>query len=372
MKIDAVDIYHVALPLKRPLPVRGAKLERLESVLVRLRSGDAFGWGEAAPGTAPVFGHEFAAGAFAAIRDWFGPRVAGTAVDSGQHLEQRLASFRGNSFAKGALDIAWWDLRARQQGQPLWKALGGTREAVEIGPVFDEMESVEGFFGLIREAMEAGYARVKLMFRPGWDVRMVDAVRKEFPVYPFHVDVEGELTLGHMDMLCRLDDFDLAMVEQPLSPDDLVGHAMVQEAVRTPICLDESVTCLSQAEMALELKSCRYINLKPDRVGGLTAAVAIHDAAAAQSIPCWVGAMPQTGLGTRAGLALASKPNCTYPADWLPLDEYVDADLFEPLVPTRDDNGTMRVTLGIEAGLGVTPDETRLEQVTVARATLPA
>ncbi|MDZ7615814.1 MAG: o-succinylbenzoate synthase [Patescibacteria group bacterium] len=372
MKIDAIDVYHVAFPLKRPLPVRGAKLDRLESVLVRFRSGDAFGWGEAAPGTAPFFGGEFAAGAFAAIRDWFAPRIVGTVVDSGQHLEQRLATFRGNSFAKGALDIAWWDLRARQQGQPLWKTLGGTREAIEVGPVIDQMESVEGFFDVIRQAMDAGFARVKLMFRPGWDVHMADAVRKEFPVYPFHVDVEGELTLGHMDMLCRLDDFDLAMVEQPLSPDDLVGHAMVQEAVRTPICLDESITCVSQAEMALELKSCRYINLKPDRVGGLTAAVAIHDAAAAESIPCWVGAMPQTGLGTRVGLALASKKNCTYPADWLPLDDYADADLFEPLVPTRGEDGTMRVALGAEAGLGFAPDEAKLQHVTIARATFPA
>ncbi|MFW5692700.1 MAG: o-succinylbenzoate synthase [Thermoguttaceae bacterium] len=373
MKIDAIDIYHVAFPLKKPLKLREGSTERLETVLVRLRSGELAGWGEASPGAAPLFGGEFAAGAFAAIGDWFAPRLAGTAVDSGEDLQKRLEAFRGNSFAKGALDVAWWDLRARQQGQPLWKALGGTREAVEVGPVFDEMESVDEFFDLIRQAVDAGFARVKLMFRPGWDVRMVDAVRKEFPVLPIHVDVEAGLHLGHMDMLCRLDDFDLAMVEQPFSADDLVGHAMLQEAVRTPVCLDESITCVAHAEMALELKSCRYINLKPDRVGGLTSALAIGDAAAAQSVGCWVGAMPQTGLGTRAGLALASKPNCTYPADWLPLDDYLDADLFEPLVPARDENeGVLRVPLWAEPGLGVVPDEQRLEQFTIARATLPA
>ncbi len=373
MKIDAIDIYHVAFPLKKPFKLRERSADRLETVLVRLRSGDSAGWGEASPGAAPLFGGEFAAGAFAAIRDWFAPRLAGTAVDSGEDVQKRLEAFRGNSFAKGALDVAWWDLRARQQGQPLWKSLGGTREAVEVGPVFDEMESVDEFFDLIRQAVDAGFARVKLMFRPGWDVRMIDAVRKEFPVLPLHVDVEAGLHLGHMDMLCRLDDFDLAMVEQPLPADDLVGHAMVQEAVRTPICLDESITSVAQAEMALELKSCGYINLKPDRVGGLTPAVAIGDAAAAQSVGCWVGAMPQTGLGTRAGLALASKPHCTYPADWLPLDDYLDADLVERLVPARDENdGVLRVPLWAEPGLGVVPDEERLAQFTIARATLPA
>ena len=373
MKIDAIDVFHVALPLTKPLKLREGTTDRVETVLVRLRSGDAFGWGEASPGAAPIFNGEFAAGAFAAVRDWFAPRLAGTTVDSGDHLQKRLEPFRGNSFAKGALDAAWWDLRARKQEQPLWKLLGGKREAIEVGPIFDEMESIEEFFDLIRQATEAGYARVKLMFRPGWDVRMVDAVRKEFPVFPFHVDVEAGLHLGHMDMLCRLDDFDLAMIEQPLSSDDLVGHAMVQEAVRTPGCLDESITCVQHAEMALELKSCRYINLKPDRVGGLTPAVAICDAAGAQSVACWVGAMPQTGLGTRAGLALASKPNCSYPADWLPLDDYIDADLVEPLLPARDEkDGVLRVPLWSEPGLGVVPDEARLEQFTVARATIPA
>ncbi len=373
MKIDSIDVYHVALPLKKPLRLREGTMDRLETVLVRLRGGDAVGWGEASPGTSPVFGGEFAAGAFAAIRDWFAPRLTASVVDSGEHVQKRLEPFRGNAFAKGALDIAWWDLRARQQGQPLWKTLGGTRQTVEVGPVFDQMESIEGFFDLIRQATEAGYARVKLMFRPGWDVQMVDAVRKEFPVFPFHVDVEGGLNLGHLDMLCRLDDFDLAMIEQPLPPDDLVGHAMVQETVRTPIGLDEGITCVAHAEMALELKSCRYINLKPDRVGGLTPALAICDAAGAQSVACWVGAMPQTGLGTRAGLALASKPNCSYPADWLPLDEHLDADLVERLVPARDEkDGVMRIALWTEPGLGVVPDEARLEQFTIARATIPA
>jgi len=354
MKIDSIDVYHLALPPRAPLKLHGVTCERLETVLVRLQSGEAVGWGEASPGTGPFFTGEFAAGVFAVIRHWFAPRLAGTAVDSGEHLQQRLAPFRESRFAKAALDIAWWDLRARLQGQPLWKMLGGTQEAIEIGPVFDEMESIEAFFDRIRQALDEGYARVKLMFRPGWDVRMVDAVRREFPVFPFHIDVEGGLTLGHMDMLCRLDDFDLAMIEQPLSPDDLVGHAMVQEAVRTPICLDEGITCLHQAEMALELKSCRYINLKPDRVGGLTPALAIHDAAAAQSVPCWVA-------------------NCTYPADWLPPQEYLDAQLTVPLEPTRSEkDSVLRVALWEESGLGVTPDESKLEQFTIARATLPA
>lgn len=169
-------------------------------------------------------------------------------------------------------------------------------------------------------------------------------------------------------MLYRLDDFNLAMIEQPLPPDDLVGHAMVQDSVQTPICLDEGVTTVAQAEMALELKSCRYMNLKPGRVGGLTPAVAIHDACDENGVSCFAGAMPQSAIGARISLALAAKANCTYPADFFPSDQILEQDLAEPLLPARHQaDGKMRITLWLEPGVGVEPDPRLLEEFCIAR-----
>lgn len=371
MQIDSIEVFHLALPLSRAGSLAGRRQEALQTVLVRLRSGETYGWGEASPGNAPLAGPEWAAGVFACLTDWLGPAVVGSTIDSGRQLSERLQPFRGNRFAKSALDAAWWDLHARLQGRPLPEVLGGQREAVEVGPTFDRMDSIEDFLAGIGEAFQAGFARVRLMFRPGWEVPMVDAVRKEFPVETFHIDCEGGLRLEQMEMLCRLDDFGLAMVEQPLPPDDLVGAAMVQETVRTPVCLHEGITTLSQAEMALELKSCQYVNVEPGGVGGLTTAVAIHDACRTANVPCFVGAMPQTAVGTRIGLALAAKPNFTYPADF-PFPHLLQQDLAEPLRPRPEGkDGAMRVPLWSEPGIGVEPDPELLERFCLARVEPP-
>jgi O-succinylbenzoate synthase len=371
MHIDRIDLFHVGLPLKQPAQMGVRRPEVLETVVVRMAGGGAVGWGEAGPGNAPLASGEWAAGVLAVLRDWLAPAVAGALLDSAEDLQQRLAEFRGNPFAKAALDTAWWDLRARLAGKPLHELLGGHRAAVEVGPTFDRMPSGDEFLARIGQALEAGFARVKLMFRPGWDVEMLRAVRREFPGQTFHIDCQGGLGLQHMEMLCRLDDFCLAMIEQPLPADDLVGHAMVQETIRTPIGLDEGVTTLAQAEMALDLKSSQWVSLTPGKVGGMTPAVAIHDACQAGGVSCWVGAMPQSALGTRFELALAAKANCRYPADFFPSDEVLARDLAEPLRPVRDPtDGVLRVPLWTLPGIGVEPDPALLEQYSLQRATL--
>jgi O-succinylbenzoate synthase len=235
--------------------------------------------------------------------------------------------------------------------------LGGSPEAVEVGVTFDRMESIDEFLAAIGRALEAGFPRVKLKLRPGWALEMLRVVRQEFPTQTFHVDCEGSLGLEHMEMLCRLDDFGLAMIEQPLAADDLVGNAMLQEAVRTPICLDEGITTPAQAEMALDLKSCRLVNLKADRVGGLTAAVAIHESCRASDVGCWAGGVPQSAVGQRIALALAATARGVYPADYFPADEVLAVNLAEPSRARRDPtDGRMCVPLWSTPGLGIEPD----------------
>ncbi|MCC6124727.1 MAG: o-succinylbenzoate synthase [Pirellulales bacterium] len=370
MQIDAVELYRLALPLKKPLPAPHAGDDRLETVLVRLQSGELSGWGESTPGKSPRDSAEWSAGAFAVLKDWLAPAVVGRRIGSGGDLQNLLDVFRGNRSAKAALDMAWWDLHARQKEKPLHETLGGKNAAVEVGPTFDRMDSLDDFFAAIGSAFEAGFARVKLMFRPGWDIRMLEAVRKEFPRQTFHVDLEEALTIHHSEILYRLDDFFLAMVEQPLPADDLVGHAMLQEALRTPICLGRGIRTASHAAMALELHSCQFVNLSISRVGGLTTALAIHDLCHESCTPCYVGAGPQTAIAARHGYALAAKENCSYPAEYFPTAEILAADVADPLLPSRGEDGKRRIHQDASPGIGVEPNREVLEKYCVERMAL--
>jgi o-succinylbenzoate synthase len=391
MHIDSLSLFHVALPRKSPKIIAGRPWETFETVLVKLTSDGAVGWGEAAPGTAPTQNGEWAAGAFAVLRDWLGPVVVKSEIDSGKTLAERLTPFRGNHHAKAALDIAWWDLAARIQNQPLHEMLGAAlpappaslpkserSNAVEVGPCVDQMESPEAFVNAIGSAFAAGYKRVKLKIRPGWALEMLRGVRQDFPGGTFHVDCEGALNLGFMEMLYRFDDFSLEMVEQPLAAEDLVAHAMLQESLRTPICLDESIVSPFAAEMALDLKSCRYVNLKAGRVGGLTAAMSILDACRAAEVACWGGALAQSAIGARADLALAAclpvlnyEGAGNYPADFFPSQDELAEDLAEPLHPVRDPgDGAVKIELAGEPGLGALPDAALLETFALQKAEL--
>ncbi len=370
MQIDAIEVFHVELPLKMPQQFPTGTFDTLQTVLVRLESDGVSGWGEAGPGNAPICGPEWAGGAFLTLRDWLAPAVVGQSVNSGDDLLRLLARFHGNRFAKAALDFAWWDLAARQQEQPLAKLLDGTAEAVEVGPTYDQMETIDDLLEAVTNAANAGFQRIGLKFRPGWDVQMVSFVRQELPVLPVHIDCEGALRLDHMEMLCRLDDFSLTMIEQPLAPDDLVGHAMVQEAVRTPLCLDEAVNTPEQADMALELKSCKWVKIDPGRVGGLTPALAIYKKCEEASVPCWVGMPLLTSLGERAHLALATKPNFTYPADHVPAAQMLVYDLAERVLPVLDNEGRRRVPMWSQPGIGADPDAGVLKEYTLASVKL--
>ncbi len=369
MQIDAIDVFHVALPLREPQSTALGQFDSLRTVLVRLTSGTTTGWGEASPGNAPLAGAEWTAGAFDCIKSFLAPAIAGRSIDTGAALSEALEMVRGNQFAKSALDTAWWDLKARIEGKPLHELLGAKRDAIELGVSFDQMDAIEPFLEAIGRAFEAGFARVELKLRPGWDINMLNVVRHEFPTQAIHVDVEGALRLDHMEMLCRMDDFCLAMIEQPLPADDLVGHAMIQETIRTPVCLDEAVTTIEQAEMALELKSGQFVNLKTGKVGGLTPALAIHDACHRACTPCFVGAVPQSAVGTRIGLALAAKENCDYPADWFEADKILQEDVAQLPPPEKDDSdGKLRVSLWAEPGIGLEPDMDAIQRLSLDTA----
>jgi o-succinylbenzoate synthase len=371
MRIDAVDIFHVAMPLISPWRTAYGEDAVAESVLVRMRSGDLAAWGESSPLAAPCYSAEWAGGVFACVRDWLAPAIVGRWVESGADLQQQLAHFKGNYFAKAALDNAWWVLAALKRGLPLHRLLGATRDQAEVGADFGVLDSIDDLIAGVGQAIDDGYQRVKLKFRPGWDISMLRAVRQVFPAATLHIDCNAGYRMRHFDMFCRLDDFNLAMIEQPLAHDDLIDHARLQAGIRTPICLDESIASLEQVEQAIDLGSCRWVNIKPGRVGGLTNAVAIHDRCREANIGCWVGGMLESAIGSRICAALAMLDHFTYPADIFASARFYHEDLATPpLEIARGDDGRPRVALTDLPGIGAEPDPRLLDRFCRQRASV--
>ncbi|MDD5705008.1 MAG: o-succinylbenzoate synthase [Kiritimatiellae bacterium] len=368
MRIDSIEIRRVSMPLVYPFRTAFGNDAVIESILVCLRSGKVCGWGEATPWQTPGYSPEFAAGAFLALREFLAPRLIGQDVRTGADLQRLLAHVKGNNFAKAALDLAWWDLAARLQAKPLWRLLGGVSPTVDVGADFGIMESVEDLLRTIEGAVHAGFKRIKLKYRPGWDLAMVAAVRQRFPTQVFHVDCNSAYTLADVEMFKQLDRFGLAMIEQPLMHDDLLDHAALQAQLKTPICLDESISSADKARQAIAIKACGWINIKPGRVGGLTNAVAIHNLCQQAGIPCWVGGMLESAVGASHCLALATLPNFKYPADVFPSERFFAPDLSEPPMALC---APSRMRAPATPGCGAEPNADRLEKQTLDLAVWP-
>lgn len=371
MRIDAIDLYHVRMPLIAPWRTAYGEDHHVESVLVAMHGGGQTAWGESCPLAAPCYSSEWAGGVFATLRAWLAPAIVGAQIGSGEELQERLAHFKGNRFAKAALDVTWWVLDAQLAGQPLHRRLGASRSAIDVGADFGVADSIGELLEAVARAVEAGFRRIKLKFRPGWDLPMLRAVRDRFATQTIHIDCNAGYRYDDAEMFCRLDDFALAMIEQPLAVDDLVDHARLQQIIRTPICLDESISSPELALQALDLGSCRYVNIKPGRVGGLTPALAIHDACHAAGVPCWVGGMLESAVGARICLALAMLDNFTYPADIFPSQRFFARDLgWPPLELSTAVDGTPQVVAPEVPGIGAEPDPDLLAAWTIAHARL--
>lgn len=368
-KIDAIEIYRLNMPLVYPFRTAYGSDDAVASVLVKLVSGDGYGWGESQPFRFPTYCPEYSAGVFLTLREVFGPALLGREIDTSENVHALLACFKGNPFAKAALDMAWWDRHARSTGRPLWQVIGGRGGAIDVGADFGAMETIDALLAKIDEAVKAGFKRVKLKYAPGWDLHMVEAVRRTFPETVFHIDCNSGYTLKDVDMFRRLDRFHLAMIEQPLAHDDLVDHATLQKRIETPICLDESITSPHRARKAIEIGACKWINIKPCRVGGLTPALRIHDLCLQAGVPCWVGGMLESALGAHHCMAMASLPNIKYPSDIFPSSRFFKKDMARPEVVL---SGPSQVTLSDVPGVGAEPDPQELERLTVEKATLKA
>jgi O-succinylbenzoate synthase len=369
MKIECIEQIHARMTLRHPFETSFGRQEVFDKVIVAAYAGGLVGYGESPVDDSPFFSYETVETCWHVQRDFLIPMTLDNEIAHAADLPALLARVRGHPMAKAGLEAALWDLEAQQAGVSVAALLGGTRDRVESGVSIGIQETVEGLLERIAAFWEMGYRRVKIKIRPGWDVRVVEAVRGRFSDIPLMVDANSAYTPGDVETLQALDAFDLLMIEQPLAHDDIIDHAALQRQVKTPICLDESIHTLGRAREALKLGSCRIINIKPARVGGWANARAIHDLCQANDIPVWCGGMLESGIGRAHNVALASLPNFTLPGDISASDRYWVEDIVEPPFVLNAD-GTIDVPAG--PGIGVAVRRERLEAVTVRKAVYTA
>ncbi|MCL2743156.1 MAG: hypothetical protein FWE67_04825 [Planctomycetaceae bacterium] len=364
MQIDQIDAYLVRFPLKKPYTMADNPLTHIDTVMLRMQKDGVSGWAEVFPGNEPTLTAAWSAAAFDCLEHSILPRLSlQQGIDSGEHLAETLKAIRGNRNSKAIVDMAWWDLSSRLKNEPLYKTLGGAKKDIEIGVSFDRYEKPEEFLADIKQAITEGFKRITLKIRPGWDLQVLGAVRSEFPLADIQCDVEGALRLdAHTDTLYRFDDFMPSLLEQPLSDSEFVGHAMLQESMRTPIALDESITSTHHADIALDLHSCAAFCLKPGNAGGLTEAKAIYELAKRGECDCYIGTEIITSVGYRFVAALASLAG-TLPTDYVRIEDYLENDPGVPLKPilkpTPENENESRLVLELwnESGIGFEPDE---------------
>ncbi len=326
MTIDALDIYYVANPLIRPWKTAYGSDPVIYGVFVKMTSGGLSAWSEASPLFAPTYSPEFAFGVYHVVRQFLAPLVLHRNFESAEELNDAFSAIKGNPFAKSAVEIAWWTLSSKQKNIPLHEMLGGTFHEIEVGADFGVQDSLDSLLSQIDGAVQKGFQRIKLKAMHGWDINMLDAVRSTFPKAVFHIDCNSGYTLDD-PLFDVVDKYELAMIEQPLFHADLLDHATLQQRLATPICLDESANSVNAVRQAIDIGACRYVNIKPGRVGGLLNSIRINRMCREAGIGNWIGGMLESAVGAGICVELAALGNMTYPNDLFPSSTYYTKEI---------------------------------------------
>jgi o-succinylbenzoate synthase len=360
VKLEGVELRRIEMPLVAPFRTSFGTEQTKSALLLRVVTSEGEGWGECVAAAHPLYSSEYVDAAADVLRRFLVPAVAAAGEVHANTVAATLRRFHGHRMAKAALEMGMLDAELRARGVALSRELGAVRERVACGVSVGIMDSIDLLLDAVAGYVAAGYVRIKLKIEPGWDVEPVRAVRERFgDELLLQVDANAAYTLADAPQLARLDAFDLALIEQPLPEDDVLGHADLAKLLRTPICLDESITSAHAAADAIRLGACRIVNVKAGRVGGYLEARRIHDVCRAHGVPVWCGGMVETGLGRAANVALAALPGFVLPGDTSGSDRFFAIDITEPFVL---DDGHLPVPTA--PGLGVAPIEDRLREVT--------
>jgi O-succinylbenzoate synthase len=371
MTIDRIELFLCRLPLVHFFETSFGRSYDRTFVLIRvegeLEGARHEGWGESVAEANPYYSSETTETVWHIVSGFIAPLIIGRRFAHPREVYPALKRIRGHNMAKAGVEMAIWDLYARATHQPLSKALGGTRDRIASGVSIGIQDSLDQLMGKIEKELAAGYQRIKLKIKPGWDLDAVERVRRTFGQIPLQVDANAAYTLEDAAMLARLDPFKLLLVEQPLDYDDVMDHAVLQKQMTTPVCLDESIHTVRIARDAIEAKACQIINIKPGRVGGHQASIELHDLCAAHGIPVWHGGMLESGIGRAHNIHLASLPNFSLPGDIAASKRYYQPDLIDPEIDIARD-GTIEVPTG--PGIGVNIVRERIEKATLRHLSL--
>ncbi len=360
--IDKIVLRQLAMPLLSYFETSFGRTTVRQIILVEVMSGGVSGWGEVTAGENPFYNEEWTESAWLILKNYAAPQVRGRAFESACEAAARFSQIRGHRMAWGGLEAALWDLEARLMNIPLWQHIGGTRAEIPCGVSIGIQHTVPDLIGKIERELAAGYQRIKVKIRPGWDAAILRDVRRVFPRVPLMADANSAYTLADADMLRKLDEFSLMMIEQPLEHDDILDHAALQARMATPICLDESIRTAHHAAQAIRLGACRILNIKLGRVGGFTEARKVHDVAQGAGVPVWCGGMLESGVGRAHNIALATLPNFTLPGDVSASSRYWARDIIAPAVEVTP-RGTILAPEG--PGFGYELDLSYLREVTM-------
>lgn len=365
MKISRIELIEIKMPLVHFFETSFGRTYERRIILARVEDGDGNeGWGECTAGESPSYCEEWTESCWAILSEILAPMLVHREIESAAEVWDVMKKIRGNRMAKATLETAVWDLEAKKLNVPLWKHLGGVNQEIDCGVSIGIQDSIEQLFEKIETELNAGYKRIKIKIAPGWDYEVIKNVRERFGDILLMGDANSAYTLGDIDLLKSLDEFDLMMLEQPLAHDDIVDHAQLQRQIKTPICLDEPIHSADDARKAIELKSGKIINLKNGRVGGHSESKRIEAICRESQIPVWCGGMLESGIGRAHNIAISTLAGYTLPGDVSASRRYWAEDIIEPPVEVTE-QGT--IIAPEKAGIGFDVETDRIEKLAVRR-----
>jgi len=366
-KIDRIELSLLELPYVHYFETSFGREESRTFILVRVYAEGLCGYGEVVADRSPFYSYETTSTAWMILKEYLVPLVLDSSVSDPFDFYNRVQKYSGHPMAKAGIELALWDLLAKRNNQPLWQLYNGVRKDIPSGVSVGIQDTVDELLNRIEAFLQEGYLRIKIKIKPGWDVDICRAIRKSFPDILLQADANGAYSLKEKELLKELDEFDLLMLEQPFPAYDLWDHSRLQAEMKTAICLDESAVSTETVRKALEMGSCRIINIKVGRVSGIIEARKIHDFCEEKNIPVWCGGMLESGIGRAHNLHLATLSNFKFPNDLSASKRYYSQDLIEPQIDITED-GTIRVPDG--AGIGVFPQNDRIKRATLQHETI--
>lgn len=364
MRAERIELREIQLPLVHFFETSFHRVYHRRILLTSVFADGLVGVGECTAPEDPYYNYETIETAWHVMKDYVVPLLLNRELGSAAEVIGWLTRIRGHNMAKAGIEVAFWDLEAKIKNTPLYKLIGGTRTEIACGVSIGIQDDVPELIKKIQTELQTGYQRIKIKIKPGWDYEVVAEVRKNFPTIALMVDANSAYSLADIDLFRKLDDFNLMMIEQPLAYDDIFDHAKLQKEIRTPVCLDESIVNLSAAQKAVDLASCKIINIKLGRVGGFTAAKTIHDFCRRRGVPVWCGGMLESGIGRAHNIALSTLEGFTLPGDVSASQRYYERDVIRPPVEVNQ-QGLIKVPH--TPGIGYAPDLEWIDAVTVRK-----